>query len=104
MGDRRNNCLFHVGFLLIDPGPLLPCERRPDVQTNTVGARVLDRPHGRFGTACGRHLQQLIERDPIHPHRRGDYPWVGREHACDIGVELAHVGIQRMRQSNSSGV
>jgi hypothetical protein len=40
--DGGDDGLFHVGFLLVDPRPLLPGERGPDVQPHPVGAGVFD--------------------------------------------------------------
>ena len=44
------------------------------------------------------------KRDPVDPVRLGHDPGVGGEHAGDVGVDLADVGIQDGGQRNGGGV
>ncbi len=78
--------------------------RRPDVDGNVVATGVLDAAqHQHLGTARG-ELEHLLERDRVHPVGVGHDARVGGEDAVDVGVDLAHVGVQCRGQRDGGGV
>ena len=52
----------------------------------------------------GGHLEHLLEADHRQLARVRHDPRVGGEHAGDVGVDLAHLGVDRRRQRDRGGV
>ncbi len=78
--------------------------RRPNVDRNVVAAGVFHAAqHEHLGPAR-RHLEHLLEADGVQvPCVRHDAR-VGGEDAVHVGVDLAHVGVQRGGQGDGGGV
>ena len=68
-------------------------------------AGELDRAQGEHPAAGGRHLEHLVEADTRLSLRAvGHDAGVGGEHAGDVGVDLAGVGLERGGQGDGGGV
>ena len=102
--DGRDDGLLHGRILLLDPGAGLPGERGTDVQAHAPGAGELDAPHGRLRAAVGRHLEHLVEADRGQAPGARHHAGVGVEHAGDVRVELARVGLEGVGQGDRGGV
>ena len=84
------------------PGSSLKLDRQW-MRTPCV-AGVLDRAQLQHARAGGRHLEHLLERDDRQLAGVGDDPRVGAEHAGDVGVDLAHLGVHGGGERDRGGV
>ena len=71
---------------------------------HVVVARELDRSQREHAPAGGRHLEHLVERDPGQLARLGHDPRIGGVHALHVGVDLAHLGVERGGQRDRGEV
>ena len=97
--DAGDDRLLHLQVLhrAGDQGPRQLRERRPDLDRDAVPARVLHRPQVQHLRAARGHLQHLLVRDRVQPAGPRHDPRVGREHAVDVGVDLADVRARARR-------
>ena len=78
--------------------------RRPDVDRNVVAACVFHAAQHQHLGAAGGQLEHLLEADGVEALGVGHDARVGGEDAVDVGVDLAHVGVQRRGQRDGGGV
>ena len=71
---------------------------------HVVAAGVLDAPQVQDLGAAGCHLQHLLVGDARDLAGVGHDARVGGEDAVDVGVDLAHVGIERRGERDGGGV
>ena len=74
------------------------------MQCHRIGTSHQNRAHRRLGAARGCHFQHLVKRDLRHSPGIGHDARVGCEHPRHIGVKLAHLGPQGVRQCHCRGV
>src|SRR5205823_5861789 len=79
-------------------------ERGTHVDRDVVAAGVLHAAQVQDLGATGGELQHLLVGDRVELPGAGHNPWVGGEHAVDVGVDLAHVGVQGRGQGDGGGV
>ena len=100
-GDHR---LFHAGFLLRHERARIRAERGAHVDRDVVFLRELDGARLEHLRAEARELEHLVVGDARELSRVGHDVRVGGVHAVDIGVDLAHVRLQRRRQRDRGEV
>ena len=71
-----------------------------DVDRHVELLAELDRPAVHHARAQAGQLQNLVVADAVHLAGLGHEPRIGREHAVDVGVNLAGVGIEHGRQGH----
>ena len=104
VGHAGHDQAFHHFLLGHHPGSVLLVEGRAHVQRHAVAHRE---PHGadlQHLRAQARHLDHLIEGDPVELARGRHHVRVRREHAVHVGVDLADVGIERGGHGHGAGV
>ena len=104
VGDGGDQWSFHGLFLADDKGTGVLAEARSAVDADAVVAGVLDRAQLQHAGAGGGHLEHLLEGDDGELAGVGDDPRVGGEDAGDVGVDLAHLGVQRGGEGDGGGV
>ena len=104
VGDGRDDGLFHRGVLLHDPGAGLPGEARSDVQRHAVAARELDR--AQHETRPPVAAISIISSKETCARRRavGTTRGSAEKTPGHVGVDLAHVCLQRSRQGDGGDV
>ena len=96
--DTGDDRLFHAGLLIGDPRARLPGEGGADVERNVVVAGELDAAQGEHLAAGAGHLEHLVEVDVGQLAGLRHDARIGGEHAGDVGVDLAGVGVERRGQ------
>ena len=102
-GDDRLLHSIHLCFGN-DPRALLLAEGGADVDGHVVAAGVLDAPQVQDLRAARRHLEHLLGGDPVELASGRDDARVGGEHAVDVAVDLAHLGVEGGSQRHGGGV
>ena len=74
------------------------------MQCHRIGTSHENRAHRRLRAPRGCHLQHLVKGDFRHSPCAGHDARIGCEHSRHIGVKLAHLGLQSVRQSHCGGV
>ena len=98
VGDGGDQRVFHGLVFSEDKGTGAGIEAGPAVDLDAVGPGVLDRAQLEHLGAGRRHLQHLLEAHLGQLAGVGNEPWVGAEHAGDVGVDLAHLGARWRRR------
>ena len=93
--DADDFCLFHLAGSFANPRPLFQVKARADVDGNVVGHADLGRARMQHLRAARRHLDRVLVAELRPEPRVGHDVRIGRQHAVDVGADLAHRRIQR---------
>ncbi len=102
--DAGHDCLFEHVFLLDDPRALFGGEGGADVELDPVVASVLDGAQHQHACSGGGQLEHLLVRDRVELANARDDPRVGGEDALDVGIDLAHVCVERGCERDGRGI
>ena len=81
-----------------DQRPFARAVGRTDKRRHAILLRELDRPRMHHPRTQTRQLQHLVVRNPRNLAGLGNLPRIGREHAFDVRVNLAHIRLEHRRQ------
>ena len=104
VGDARDDGLLSTSSSLTIQVPSSLVERRADVDRHAVVASVLDRAQHQDARAVRRQVEHLLVRHLRELARLRDDPRVGAVDAVDVGVDLAHVRLERGRERDRGRV
>src|SRR5664280_1787856 len=110
VGDGPDDRLFellvgvHRVASVCDPRAFGVGEARPHVDGDAVLARVLDGAQGEHLRSRRGHLEHLVVGDAVDLAGLGHEARIGGVDAVDVGVDLAHVGAERVCQRHGRGV